>query len=79
MVSVDVKHYVYVYVTVSGKDTWDMQLAMAVAPVRMIAVGKQVMPNNTVKPFSHTYDFFNFEARVRPGDFEVRMGRLVND
>ena len=48
-----------------------MQLGMAVAPVRMMAVGKQVMPNNTVTPFSHTYDFFNFEPNVDPYYFEV--------
>ena len=53
------------------KDTWDTQLGMAASPVQMTAVGKQVMPDHTVKPFSHTYDFFDFRSSVDPQDFEV--------
>ena len=64
---------------VAGKDTWDMQLGTAVSPVRMKAVGKQVLLNHTVNPFSHTYDFFNFEPSVDPHHFEVlvELGLLL--
>ena len=58
-------------VALAEKDTWDTQLGMAASPVQMTAVGKQVMPDHTVRPFSHTYDFFNFEQNVDPYYFEV--------
>ncbi|KAK7109160.1 uncharacterized protein [Littorina saxatilis] len=58
----------------SQKDTWDMQLGMKTNPVRMTAVGTQVLPDQSVKPFSHVYDFFSFEPNVNPDDFEVPNG-----
>ncbi|KAK7109161.1 hypothetical protein V1264_013252 [Littorina saxatilis] len=58
----------------SQKANWDMQVGMVTTPIRMTAVGKQVLPDNSVKPFSHVYDFFDFTQTVNLTDLEVPNG-----
>jgi len=59
---------------ISRKDAWDMQIGTGNVPVRLVATGVQVTPNNSMVNFTHIYDFFNYESSINPLDFEVPDG-----
>lgn len=59
---------------ISRREEWDMQLGAGTIPLRMVATGVQVTPQNTQVNFTHIYDFFNYEQSVNPAAFVVPNG-----